>query len=258
MHPLIRLGSFHTTAWSFFHAAACLTVLIAALYETRWREVRPRTVLFLWTPVVLGGFVGGHVYWLAMQSGPLPRLSWSSLVKVVDFSFPLSVQGWAVGALAAAVVAARVMRRPLAPVLDIGAPAVALAQGVARIGCLCAGCCWGKPTHWPIGIVFRDPRAVAPKNIALHPTQLYEMGLCFLLAGLLHLKLKRKDEPAGALICLYFMGSGIIRFVIQFFRGDDPGRLFFGVGHSRWTALAMVLAGGTAFCFLNRKAAASR
>ena len=39
----------------------------------------------------------------------------------------------------------------------------------------------------------------------------------------------------------YLAGYGVIRFLVQFFRGDDVDRLVLGLAHSQYAALAMLL-----------------
>ena len=69
---------------------------------------------------------------------------------------------------------------PLWTTCDVFAPGIALGHVVGRLGCLFAGCCFGKPTIVPWAITFTDPFANAnvgtPLNVPLHPTQLYEAG----------------------------------------------------------------------------------
>jgi prolipoprotein diacylglyceryltransferase len=51
-----------------------------------------------------------------------------------------------------------------------------------------------------------------------------------LLSGLLYFGLKTpyaKSRP-GIVAGFYLLGAGLIRFVLDFFRGDDRGRLIFG------------------------------
>ena len=50
---------------------------------------------------------------------------------------------------------------------DLVMPSVALAQGFGRIGCFLAGCCYGKETESPLGIVFHES-AYAPNGVKLY------------------------------------------------------------------------------------------
>lgn len=97
-------------------------------------------------------------------------------------------------------------------------PSVALAQGFGRIGCLLAGCCYGKETNSAFSITFHDS-GFAPNGVALIPTQIYSSILDFIHYGILLfiLKKQKKDgETAAAYLIFYSAG----RFVLEFFRGD--------------------------------------
>src|SRR5215212_3518245 len=71
-------------------------------------------------------------------------------------------------------------RLPLWTTCDVFAPGIALGHVTGRLGCLAAGCCYGRPTSLPWGITFTNPFAAAnvgtPLGIPLHPTQVYEAG----------------------------------------------------------------------------------
>ena len=63
-------------------------------------------------------------------------------------------------------------------------PAVALAQGLGRLGCFFAGCCYGRETDAWYGITFRNSK-FAPNNVKLIPTQLISSAGDFLICGIL-------------------------------------------------------------------------
>src|SRR5882757_3672102 len=69
-------------------------------------------------------------------------------------------------------------KNPLLKTLDAFTPGIAFGHAVGRLGCFAAGCCYGKPTDMPWGIVFTNPLANSlvgtPLNVRMHPTQLYE------------------------------------------------------------------------------------
>ncbi|BDR74419.1 prolipoprotein diacylglyceryl transferase [Clostridium tetani] len=107
--------------------------------------------------------------------------------------------------------------------LDLVVPSVALAQGFGRIGCFLAGCCYGKPTKLPIGVMFTNS-PFAPSNIHLHPTQIYSSIFDFLLAFFL-LWYSRKAEKSGRVFSLYVIIYGVGRVIVEFLRGDPRGNV---------------------------------
>jgi phosphatidylglycerol:prolipoprotein diacylglycerol transferase len=127
---------------------------------------------------------------------------------------------------------------------DVFAPGIALGHVVGRLGCLLAGCCFGRPTSVPWAISFHDPNAFAtsgtPLGVSLHPTQLYEAGaealiLVFLLA------FERRGRPfPGRTFWSYMLLYGVSRFIIEFYRGDPRGTVFDALSTSQFVSVILV------------------
>jgi phosphatidylglycerol:prolipoprotein diacylglycerol transferase len=156
------------------------------------------------------------------------------------------------GLLAAIVACVWYVRRTGMPGLktaDIFAPGIALGHSFGRLGCLAAGCCYGRPTDLPWSIKFTNPLAAqfvgTPLGVHLHPTQLYEFGVelgnFFLLLWLLRHK-QFDGQVMGAYLFLY----GLARFFIEFFRGDPGRATVFGglVTGTQLISVLLVIAGG--------------
>jgi phosphatidylglycerol:prolipoprotein diacylglycerol transferase len=116
-------------------------------------------------------------------------------------------------------------RLPIWKFSDLFTPSIALGLFLTRIGCFLAGCCYGKETTLPWGVRFTDPNSLAPLNITLHPTQLYDSanGL-FLFLFLNWVDRRKKFE--GELFWLFILLYSISRFLIEILRGDPRGFLF--------------------------------
>ena len=115
---------------------------------------------------------------------------------------------------------------------DIFAPPIALGHAIGRIGCLSAGCCYGKPTTAPWGITFTNPYSNevvgVPLGMSLHPTQLYEAGVeLSILLFLLWLSGRKRFD--GHIFCAYVILYSTSRIVIEFFRGDPRGFVLDGM-----------------------------
>ncbi len=109
-------------------------------------------------------------------------------------------------------------RQSLLAWADAAAPGAALGIAVLRVGCLSAGCCYGRPCYLPWAITFDAPFHPL-RGMPLHPTQIY-----YLLAALLTLslllwaknRLPRPGQLAGMFLCCF----GMYRLVIDLFRAD--------------------------------------
>ncbi len=142
-------------------------------------------------------------------------------------------------------------------VADITAPGIALGQSIGRLGCLSAGCCFGKPTQLPWGITFTDPYSYenvgVPLNVPLHPTQLYESLGTFILFLYLMWRL-RKTHFTGQIIVEYLVLYAGLRFFIEFFRDDDRGFVLHGLlSTSQLIGIVTILISAVAFVLLRRK-----
>jgi phosphatidylglycerol:prolipoprotein diacylglycerol transferase len=108
---------------------------------------------------------------------------------------------------------------------DLISPLIALGLSLGRIGCFFAGCCYGKETLLPWGIVFKNPESLARLNVPLHPTQLYDavngVVLFFFLSWM-----ERKKTFDGQIFWLLIFLYSITRFFVEIFRGDPRGFLF--------------------------------
>jgi phosphatidylglycerol:prolipoprotein diacylglycerol transferase len=151
------------------------------------------------------------------------------------------------GLIAAVVVALVYLRRhrlPLWTTTDVFAPGIALGHVVGRLGCLMAGCCFGRPASVPWAITFRDPAAMAnvgtPLGVPLHPTQLYEAGAEALILAIL-LAFERRGRPfPGRTFWSYMLLYGVSRFVIEFYRGDSRGMVFDVLSTSQFVSVILV------------------
>ncbi len=146
---------------------------------------------------------------------------------------------------------------PAWKVADICAPGIALGQAIGRIGCLMAGCCYGKPTTMPWGVTFTSQYAYdnvgVPLNVKLHPTQLYESVGTFLLFLYLLWRGTRKHFT-GQIILEYLTLYAALRFVIEFYRDDDRGFVLYGLlSTSQFIGILTILGSLAALYYLKHR-----
>lgn len=146
--------------------------------------------------------------------------------------------GGFIGAAVAAVIYARKHRLNFRGIADIAIPGVALGHFFGRLGCMSAGCCWGKVCVDPaffLGAKFPEG-ALAYKEMladpthqdfilqhghtpALHPTQMYE-GMGELALFFLLLQLRKGKRFHGQVFISWLVLYAILRLSIETFRGD--------------------------------------
>jgi phosphatidylglycerol:prolipoprotein diacylglycerol transferase len=152
------------------------------------------------------------------------------------------------GVIAGAVTLVWALRRFGFPVLrffEAAAVGVILGMAIGRLGCLLAGCCFGKPTDLWWGVTFTDELARrysgTPLNVALHPTQVL-LSLSALVAFGVLLRLHPRRKFDGQVAGLSWVFVGLSRFLVEFLRGDARGEAL-GLSTSQWLGVGSVVIG---------------
>ncbi len=225
MHPLLfEIGRFPVYTYGVLLAAAYLTGLWLAVRRARARSLDGDRVMDLGIWIIASALIGAKLLLLAVD------FRYYSQNPGELFGVFRSGGVFYGGLIAAVAVAFWYMRRaklPLWPTTDAFAPGIALGHAVGRLGCVMAGCCYGRPTSVPWAITFTSPLAAAnvgtPLDVPLHPTQLYEAGAELAILILLLATERKGRAYPGRTFWLYMLLYAITRFVIEFYRGDPRG-----------------------------------
>lgn len=123
-----------------------------------------------------------------------------------------------------------------------------------RIGCLGAGCCYGKPTDFFFHLVFDNPHSDAGSKfpgVELHATQIYDMLNGIFVFSLLHWRYAKKKFDGEILLLLYISYS-FIRGMIEFLRGDQDRGVYFdgAVSTGQITGLMLITLCSIAYIYL--------
>lgn len=245
---LFSIGNFSVASYGVL---AALGYAVYVAYMRVYRDELGFAAAEFWDFIlisVVGALTGAKLgAFLLYHAG-----SWGGMETMVRQGFSFYQGFWT--ALLCAYLYCRFAGKDFLRALDRAAVAVPLAHAVGRMGCLLAGCCYGKPTSLPWGIVFTNRSSGVPAAMlgtALHPTQVYETAGNLLLALALHLGLRRKgwarNLPAGALGWAYVFGYAVLRFSLDPLRGDAPGRINWVLSTAQWAALASAAAAALIF-----------
>lgn len=228
MHPILfEIGSFPVYTYGVLLAAAYLLGLQFAIVRGRRRGLDPNRTMDLGIWIIISALIGAKALLLIVE--------WNTFKTDPGELFTLLRSGGVFygGLIAAVTVALWYLwrhRMPMWTVTDVFAPGIALGHVIGRLGCLFAGCCFGRRAEdLPWAITFRNEYAAqnvgTPLNVPLHPTQLYEAGAELLILVFLLLT-ERKGRPfPGRTFWGYMFLYGVSRFIIEFYRGDARGMI---------------------------------
>jgi phosphatidylglycerol:prolipoprotein diacylglycerol transferase len=230
-----NLGPFSLHMYGVLLVAALLAALWLAGRLAKRNGLDPQKVQDLGIAAIIAGLVGAKLLLIVVDFDQY-RASPRALLDVLQSG------GVFYGGLLGGI---RKHGLPLFATLDVLAPAVALGQCIGRLACFAAGCCYGSSSTMPWSVIFHSEDAHAlvgvPLGVPLHPSQLYEsFGALLLLLFLLAVLKKRKFH--GQVFSLYLILYAILRFTLEFFRGDVArGTVFGGVlSTSQFIAIIVV------------------
>ena len=124
---------------------------------------------------------------------------------------------------------------PFMIILTIAPACITIAHAFGRIGCFCAGCCYGMETDSALGVLFPGMQH------KVYPTQLFESGFLFILSGILFFLAYKFDFKYT--MPVYLIGYGTWRFLIEFIRGDERGFVLFGLHPAQFISILAFILG---------------
>jgi len=172
--------------------------------------------------IILSAIIGSRIMYVLMNASYYTRAP-LDMLKIWEGGLVFS--GGVLGVVLTMLWYVKRHSLPLGKIADLWAPAIAIGQGIGRIGCFMAGCCYGKPTDSICGVVFTHSHSLArPLNVPLHPTQIYSSLSGFIIFFVVLVLYSKKKFEGQVFLWLMIMHS-TARLAIERFRGDDRGIL---------------------------------
>lgn len=262
---LFHIGSgphaFEVHSYGLFIAFGLLLGIVLAVRRGRTVGIETGATLDLTFYAAVFGMLGARLLYVLTHTSQYVRLcagtgeprsygQWLSdcTAALRIWQGGLVFLGGAVLSAGATLLVARRKGLGLGLVADVLAPSVSVAHIFGRLGCFMVGCCFGKPwsggVHFPPdSVAFSELSAKgtlladASRTYGLHPTQLYEAA-GELVVFLVLLGIWRRRKVPGTVALAYAFGYGLLRFLVEIFRGDESRGFLF---QARIPGLARVL-----------------
>ena len=234
MYPvLIQLGTFELRSYGIIVALSFFLGLWLSTKEAKRRGLDPALIQDFALYALVGGLIGARLYFVLFSKPSYFLQNPWEIVAI--WHGGIGIIGALLGGLVTTLWYCRRKKLSFWRFADTLAPGVVLGQAAGTLACLLNGDSYGRPTDLAWAITYTDPRAMAPLNVPLHPVEIYEMAIYFLVF-LLVWQTRKKYKTDGFAFLTYLAGYGAARFSVEFFRGspaifawDIPAAQVFGV-----------------------------
>lgn len=198
---------------------------------------------FCW--ILASALIGARLYH-AIQHPEAFGGDWIGVFRV--WRGGLTQYGGVLAAIAVGAVFVRSRGWSCRAVGDLVAPALALGEGITRIGCFFNGCCFGKVCDLPWAFTLSEgsPASWVLGEVAVHPSQLY-LAVANLLLFAILARAHRLAARPGRIFAVYLIVSSAVRYLVDATRYYAEGDFLTLVGlrlvHSQWVSLFFICAG---------------
>lgn len=263
MNPVIfEIGSFRLQYYGLMYIVAFAITYGLATYRIRREadfQIDSDQLQGLMTAMILGLIVGGRLgyvffynfsYYLHHPLEIILPFEFSGGIRFTGIT-GMSYHGGLIGVVAAAVFFVRKHRLDFFSMADLIIPCIPLGYTFGRLGNFINGELYGRVTTHPIGMFF--PFAPGPGR--RHPSQLYEAFFEGIVLFIVLWMLKGRIPTRGAMLALYLMGYGLVRFFIEYARQPDAhlGYIMLSLSMGQLLCMSMIVAGGLLLVFLKKR-----
>ena len=246
MCPIIRIFGYPigTYGLCMILGFACIgvgTVMRGKRLGIRWEDVMICGALAIGV-----GLCCGNLLYLLVTYPPEALFDRLRRGEFEMFQEGFVFYGGMIGGFLGAVLGSRIAGCSGKKMLEAALPVIPFAHGIGRIGCLMAGCCHGMPYSGPLAVTdaltgatyFPVPLLEAAANCAI--------GLCLIY-------LARRKKGVWELLWVYLSLYSVVRFLLEFLRGDAIRGIAMGLSTSQWISLGILTLGAASLLRKVRK-----
>lgn len=239
--PYVEIFNYKIAMYGAMIIIGATFAIILACYRKNHYSIKREDILFSSFYAGIGALIGSKILYIFISMPEIIR-NWAVYTKSLKHFLSIIQGGFVfygglIGALIGILIYAKSYKINVLHLFETLTPSIPLFHAFGRIGCFCAGCCYGKPFSPPLGICFNSS-PVAPHHVHLFPVQLFESGLNLLLFIFLFI-LSAKKRKLGSILGYYIAFYSTIRFILEFYRYDYIRGFLFGISTSQWFSIIL-------------------
>lgn len=245
MFPFFEIFGRQIPMYGFCIVSGAVVGMLLLYLTAPNKGLRRDDALYSALYALIGGMIGAKLLYLLTVLPILIRhisyfsSSFSTLYAL--FAGGYVYYGGLFGGVLAMWIYSRQFKTAFLPYLDHAAVFLPLVHAFGRVGCFCAGCCYGIPYDGLFAVVF-PPETFGLAGVSLFPVQLLESLLDLLLFSGLVLAFRKRRKP-GLAAGTYLVCYALIRFGLEFLRYDEIRGSFWLFSTSQWISIAALIGG---------------
>lgn len=239
MLPYFTLFGKEIPYYGVLYFAGMFAAVLAMLPIYSKRDIKRYDLVYAAVYVGIGATVGAKLLFLIVSVRQIIELN-LSFVDVIKGGFVF--YGGLIGGLAGLLIYAKQFHMKVIDYFDVFAVVVPLGHAFGRVGCFISGCCYGIHYDGFLSYTYEHSLGDTPLGEPLLPIQLIEAAMLLILFVVLFVLFKRYPDKKGLTSLTYFCTYPVIRFILEFFRGDIVRGSFAGLSTSQWISIILLCA----------------
>ena len=232
MKELFSIGPFHVYFFGLMIAIGIISAVFFAEWQARKKGIKEDIMFNLAIIGVISGIIGARLFYILFYNLSYYFSNPMEIFKITEGG--LSIHGGLVVAIVTGYIYAVRVKISFFQLADIAVVAMALAQGIGRVGCDVFGKAMTTVMPWGISV---------GGNI-LHPAQVYEFILDYILFIILWRR-SEKQKYEGELFVFYIIGG-----IVEFFRINPVIWGPFSISHL--LSILFIIVGLIIYAYLKR------
>lgn len=239
MNPYIEFLNVKIPMYGFMILLGILLANSIAFYLVKRFEMDFNDLIILESYSFAGGVIGAKLLYLITS---FSYIDWRRIFELSYLNTLINggfvFYGGFIGGTAGAFIAGKIHRIDFFYYIKHCIGLVPFVHSFGRIGCFCAGCCYGIPYDNIFAVEFRQG-SFAPAGVKLFPVQVVEaIGLMMIAITILLLDILKNFRYT---VELYLFLYSVLRFFLEYLRYDYMRGRYLVFSTSQWISLVLFL-----------------
>lgn len=210
MYPVITVGKIQFISFNIVLIIAIFVCFVFYIESDKYLLFAFNKVLHSLVYISVFSCINGHLLSAVILT----------LQNRLDFYYNLLHSGFVfygglIGAVIGLKLYCKIHKENLLKYTDVFFSILPLGQAIGRIGCFLNGCCYGKEYNGFLAMNY----PVNEVTVSIFPTWFVESFFCLIL--FLYMQIICKSRSCGFYTATYLIGYSLIRFFVEFMRGDE-------------------------------------